>query len=64
MAAFNITHTADNLTSGVFEDIKDQTFNFLNPTIVFACDDTYLTESTVGMLGNRLPAGTYQPVSQ
>jgi hypothetical protein len=42
------------------EDIKDQAF----PDVTIACDDTYITESTIDMYGNPLPPGVYQPVSQ
>ena len=56
-------YVANESTSGILEDFKNEQFN-LNPPLVFLCDDTYLTESTIGEAGNQLPVGVYQPVSQ
>jgi hypothetical protein len=53
---------AANKLTGALQNVKDQIYNYL-PGMTIACDDTYMTESTVDQNGNQLPPGVYQLVS-
>lgn len=56
-------YATDKFTSGYINDIKNLASN-PRPTVIIACDDSYLTRSSVDVNGDELPDGVYQLVSQ